>query len=421
MTKKKNNIASVVKNNLCLHCGICVGVCPTNSIAIEQKNNRFTPNVNHANCISDKGCTRCLDTCPGLGVNLKSISSSSQLNDKNLKTHPLIGKYHQCYTGYSTDEKLRYHGASGGSLSQFLIWLLEKEIINGAVVTQFDVSDKYLVNTFIAKTKDDILSAKSSKYSPVSMHQVIQAIKNENGKYVIVGLPCHIQGFRKYETIDKRFKLKIAGYFSLYCSGGRTFSLTEFVLKQNAIPKNKLSYLAYRDEGCLGNLVAKYDSKKIIIPYKKYYHPLRSFFIPQRCLTCIDLYGELSDVSYGDIHLGKFKEEKIGVNSIIVRNNVFNKYIKQAGKEDTVKLEYLDSNYLVQAQTKMNRRKKRSVATFLYLEKMFGKKTPKYDVKLNDEKPLKSAISYFGTKTQMFIGNHKSLWFIIKFITNLKK
>lgn len=420
MSKKKNNIESVVKNNLCLHCGICEGVCPTNSIVIEQSNNSFTPIVNHKSCISDKGCSRCLDTCPGLGVNLKLISSS-QLNDKNVKTHPLIGKYHQCYTGCSTDENLRYHGASGGSLSQFLIWLLEKEIINGAVVTQFDNSDKYLVNTFIAKTKGDILSAKSSKYSPVSMHKVIQAIKNENGKFVIVGLPCHIQGFRKYETIDKRFKQKIAGYFSLYCSGGRTFSLTEFVLNQNAIPKNKLSYLAYRDEGSLGNLVAKYDSKKISIPYKKYYHPLRSFFIPQRCLTCIDLYGELSDVSFGDIHLGKFKEEKIGVNSIIVRTNLFNEYIKQAEKDGVLKLEYLDGNYLVQAQKNMNRRKKKSVATFLLIEKMFGKKTPKYDVKINDDKPLKSAISYFGSKTQMFIGNRKSLWFIIKFVTNLKK
>lgn len=69
----------------------------------------------------------------------------------------------------------------------------------------------------------------------------------------------------------------------------------------------------------------------------------------------------------------------------------------------------------------MNRRKKKSVATFLIIEKVFGKKTPKYDVKLNDDRPLKSAISYFGSKAQMFIGNRKSLWFIIKLITKLKK
>lgn len=100
---------------------------------------------------------------------------------------------------------------------------------------------------------------------------------------------------------------------------------------------------------------------------------------------------------------------------------MFNEYIKQAEKDGALKLEDLDSNYLVQAQKNMNRRKKKSVATFLLIEKMLGKKTPKYDVKINDDKPLKSAISYFGSKTQMFIGNRKSLWFIIKFITNLKK
>ena len=168
--KKKRNVTYVVQNNLCLNCGICAGACPTNCITIEQKRNQFIPIVNPDLCISNKGCTRCLDICPGKGINLNKIASSLFI-DENTKNHPLVGRYQNCYTGYSTDKNLRFHSASGRSLSQFLIWLLENKKINGAVVTKFDASKEYLVETFIAKTKDEIFSAKSSKYCNHSVNR----------------------------------------------------------------------------------------------------------------------------------------------------------------------------------------------------------------------------------------------------------
>lgn len=54
--------------------------------------------------------------------------------------------------------------------------------------------------------------------------------------------------------------------------------------------------------------------------YQSYYHPLRSFFVPTRCVMCIDHYGELSDVSFGDIHIEPYMQDTIGINSFIVRN-----------------------------------------------------------------------------------------------------
>ena len=98
----------------------------------------------------------------------------------------------------------------------------------------------------------------SSKYAPVTLNTVVKDIKAATGKhFVIVGLPCHIAGFRKLAKIDKRFKEKVIGYFSLFCSSGRSFYLTEHVFKERNIDMSKLSYFAYRDNGCLGNMVVK--------------------------------------------------------------------------------------------------------------------------------------------------------------------
>lgn len=54
------------------------------------------------------------------------------------------------------------------------------------------------------------MKAKGSKYAPVSLHNAVAGIKAASGtKYVIVGLPCHIQGFRKLEAIDRKFRDKV--------------------------------------------------------------------------------------------------------------------------------------------------------------------------------------------------------------------
>lgn len=256
MEKIKPNISYTVSHSLCTGCGICEGTCPSHAIQMQVKDGRFIPHVDASLCKNEKGCHRCYDACAGLGIDIVQIAKDD-LSSEETKQDGFVGSYISCHTGHSTDEDIRYHSASGGMVSQMLIWLLEKGYVQGAVVTKFDPSNELLVNSFVATTKEEILAAKSSKYSPVTLNTAIQDIKSREGKFVIVGVPCHIQGFRKYEKLDKRFKEKIFGYFGIYCSCGRTFYLTEYAFRERGIDKNLLTYFAYRDEGCLGSMVAR--------------------------------------------------------------------------------------------------------------------------------------------------------------------
>lgn len=412
------NIKYTISNNLCTGCGLCEDTCPTKAITIKIKNGQFIPHIDSSLCNNKKSCHKCYDICPGIGIKLNQIASE-KFSDDNIHYHNLIGYYQECFSGYSTNLNIRYHSASGGVLSQFLIWMLQKKIITGAVVTSCDPKQKLLVHTYIAHTEEEILAARSSKYTSVSLNQIIQKIKEENGKFIIVGLPCHIQGFRKYEKKDNKFKEKILGYFGLYCSYGRTFNLTEYVFKERGIDQSSLKYFAYRDEGCLGSLVAeginkqKNKSFKIVEKYQDYYHPLRSFFIPRRCLFCIDHCSELADVSFGDIHIPPYIEDKIGVNSLIVRNKTFLDFIKMARADKYLHLDTISAETVVKSQ-KVIYFKKMRTATYLKLDKLFRHKVPIYDIQLKDDKPIKSIIAYFITLIQIYIGGHKKLWFLIK-------
>lgn len=410
-----SSVSNVIKHNLCCGCGICFGACVSGAVSIAKQNGMFVPWVDEIKCQSKKGCGRCLRVCPGLGVGLRNLAEEFFKNP-DIKEDYNAGRYLKCFTGYSADRDIRYRSASGGMVSQFLIFLLEQNYIDGAVVTTFDANNEFLVKTAIARTKEDILRGRSSKYGPVSMHEAVSELRNDEGRFVVVGLPCHIQGFRKLAAVSSLFRKKIIGYFSIYCSESRTFHLTEYVFKERGIDKSKLQYFAYRDEGCLGSMVTlDKNGSKYSEPYQSYYHPLRSFFIPRRCISCVDHYGELGDICFGDIHLGDYKKDKIGINSVLVRNQIFVELLMEAKKAGYVLLDKISINTLNKSQAMLKHKKQRS-KTIIKIDKLLKRAVPVYDIELNDSHPLKSLLSYVVTTSQMYIGARKSLWPLIKLL-----
>lgn len=429
-----NNINFTLSHDLCTGCGICEGACPSHAITTVVKNGRFLPQIDNTLCKNDKGCHRCIDACPGVGLDLVRIAKE-QYQETNVMHDKMIGLYLKCFTGHSNNEEIRYHCASGGMVSQFLIFLLEKHYIDGAVVTSFDSDNELMVNSFIATTAEEVLRAKGSKYAPVSLHKAAADIKAASGsRYVIVGLPCHIQGFRKLEAIDRKFCEKVIGYFAIYCSSGRTFYLTEHVFKERNIKKDRLTYFAYRDEGCLGSMVARqrrdirvthsnseislYNEDEVYKErYQSYYHPLRSFFVPRRCLFCIDHYGELGDVCFGDIHIEPYIQDTIGVNSLVVRKKMWLDWLMEAQKEGRITLDEISVEVLNSSQ-KMAYKKKGRNGAFINLNRLFGRAVPEYDVDYLRKPTMKTLVDYLQNRMQQFIGRNKSLWI---FINLLKK
>jgi len=428
-----SNITITINNNLCIGCGICEGACPSKAIQTIVKGGRFVPKINVKLCKNDKGCRRCYDVCPGLGVNLIEIAKN-YFTDSETKDEKMVGRYLKCFTGYSNDYEIRYHSASGGMINQFLIWLLENGKIDGAVVTKFDKESPLMVKTFIATTREEIISARSSKYSPVSLNHAAQDIKAASGsRYVVVGLPCHIQGFRKLMAIDRKLREKVCGLFALYCSSGRTFYLTEHVFKERGIRKEDLTYFAYRDEGCLGSLIARQRKRGIRVAdsnsetslyktdevykerYQSYYHPLRSFFIPRRCLFCIDHYGELADICFGDIHIEPYIRDKVGVNSIVVKKQAWMDLLSECKIAGAITLDEIPFKVISDSQ-KMSFKKKGRNGAFINIGKKMGMIVPRYDVDYLRQPTLHDWLDYVQNRCQQFMGNHKSLWRLITWL-----
>lgn len=411
------NVTQTVKDGLCMGCGICQDACPKQCITISHEDvNR--PVIDADRCVD---CGRCLKVCAGRGINLAE-RTQHLFTSPSTHDNKYIGKYLKCYKGYSTDYDIRYHCASGGCVSALLIYLLDKGLIDGAVVTGFQKQDVMKPRVYIARSRQEVLEGKSSKYCVVSMDGIAAQIKRTFGKYVIVGLPCHVQGFRKLADVDRTFRDSVIGFFAIYCSANKNMRSQEYMRWRYNIDANDLSYFAYRDEGCLGSMI--YRGKKYLrrVKFLDYYCGVRAFFNEPRCNICTDFYGELGDVCFGDLNTGDETDDPIGISSLVVRSAYWTQVLEACVKDGYMDLSEIGEELMIEAQTYCTKYKKGMgfFATW-NLRKIFGLHNPQYD-NLEYVKPNAKAYLNAIAKVVMFgIGKHRCLWPIIKFLDKNKQ
>lgn len=412
--QKIHNILDVVKEGLCTGCGVCTNACKAGAIDMHLGLDSYKPVVDINRCVGGKGCSRCLTVCPGKVFNIKTYAD---MLFHNIPEEHGLGRYIALYTGASTDDMIRFHSASGGMVTAFLLYLLDKKYISGAVVSTFCENDPCKANVIVARNSEDIIAARSSKYCPVSHANIYNSIVSHPGKCVIVGLPCHIHGFRKLAEKDKVFSEKIFGYFGLYCSSTRTSMLPKYLCYKYSVDPSRVKSFAFRDEGYPGYLKISTNDKEFCkVHFHDYYRKIRAFFNNRRCLLCFDQTAEYSDISFGDIHIPKYLIDDKGVNSLIVRNAYFDQLLRQAEEHGFVSLDTVSKDDVIESQSRMIYMKKQRIYAAFFIRKLFFKKVPDYGENFKGRVRLKDVLSVFCGLLQTCIGKRRYCWPFIEII-----
>ncbi|MGB2841623.1 MAG: Coenzyme F420 hydrogenase/dehydrogenase, beta subunit C-terminal domain [Halobacteriota archaeon] len=409
-----NTIAQVVKDELCTGCGTCIALCPEEAIklTINEKKGIYVPELNEGRC---NECGICFNVCPGHEVDFKG------LNLEVFGKEPediLIGNYLNCYVGHSTDYDVRYNSASGGLITQLLIFALEEGIIDGALVTRMKKDKPLEPEPFIARTKEGIIEASKSKYCPVPANIALKEILNskEGGKFAVVGLPCHIHGIRKAEQINKKLKQKIVLHLGLWCSTTCNFLGTEFVLKRLGVSKEAVKELNYRGEGWPGGMsVQLKNGEKRFIPLGDYWDTNFSSFRPSRCRLCSDAIAEFADICFGDYRgQSAYLNEKIGNSDIISRTITSENILQRMLSKQKIEIWRVSSSDVATSQGYFH--SKKNVKACFHLFRLLGKKIPIYNQELL-KPPLITYLWELDLHLRTLLASRRCLWGLLKVYT----
>jgi coenzyme F420 hydrogenase subunit beta len=388
-------LSDIINEGLCLGCGTCAGVCPTDAISMHMSKGLFVPEINQEKC---NNCQLCVRSCPGYSVDFEALGAKIFGEEPNSKT---IGNWIQCYVGHSTNEQLRHYSTSGGMITQLLIFALNNDIIDGAVVTRMNKNNPLEPESFIARTAEEIIEASKSKYCPVETNSCLKQILKEEGRFAVVGLPCHIHGVRKAEMLFKKLKKRIVLHVGLLCSHTVDFSGTSFLLEKLRIQKGNVSRIAYRGNGWPGTMsIETKNGAKMDLPlfgdWNAYWSTFSSFFFtPMRCTLCPDQAAELADISLGDAWLPELKGEKDGASIIVSRTNEGESLLNKAHAAKVISIKRVGVEKVEQSQFINLKLKKEDLPDRLHIMNLMGKETPTFNPSLQQSNSFISALRNF--------------------------
>lgn len=370
-------IKNVVESNLCTGCGTCAGVCPNKTLAMEMTpEGTYIPQIVTDSC---QDCSVCTEVCP---VNKENITELNQFIFNKMPDNLLMGNFIDCYTGYSTDSKIRWNATSGGIITSLLIFLLRNQLIDGALLTRVNGDDPLKAEPFIARTENDILSAMGSKYVPVALNQLLNQISSESGKFAVVGLPCHIQGIRRAELKIPRLRDKIIYHFGLACSRTMSFRGVKYILRKMGVSPNNVCELKYRGDGWPGGIkVSLKEGEQRFLPNQGslWSEIAGGYFFAHFCCTiCCDHLNEFADISFADAWLPEIvRKDKKGTSIIVVRTQVGQKLIDDAVSANKIQVSMMDYEEVVQSQLWPLLFKKRNISARIRLLRMLRRPVPR--------------------------------------------
>jgi len=362
-------------------------------------------------------CGLCIACCPGISVNMKKLYLDF-FNEPSRDI--LIGNYLGCYIGHSNDKQIRYHSSSGGIITQIIAFYLEKGIIDGALVTRMRRDQPLIPETFIAKTREDILSASKSKYCPVPSNQALKEILVEDGKFIVVGLPCHIHGMRMAEKVFQGLKDKIFLHIGLFCFHSTDFDGTRFLLRKFGIRDSEVTQINYRGKGFPGFMsILQKNGENIDIRFagdwNAYWNVFACFlFTPTRCLMCPDQSNELSEISIGDAWLPELRNNNLGESIIVTRTKRAEDTISLMESEGIISVKRIPASKVKESQAFSLNFKKENISGRLKLLRMFGRTLPHIEPK--SKTSLMAVLGAFLPYVSLNLSSNKLLRSAIRYL-----
>jgi len=352
----------LLNQDLCSGCGACYILCPYNAIRMVIDGGAYKATVVDFRC---RHCGLCEKVCP-----------SYTMNDRISLDNFGIGHFIRCYIGYSTDESIRWSSSSGGLVTTILCSLLNKGLISGAIVVRDNPKYPLSSEVVIARDVKDVKSAMGSRYRPVKPSFKIKDLLDLKGKMAVVGLPCHIWGFRKIEEMSKELKRKILMHLGLFCGKCPNFYATiYFIRKVAGLSEEYVVKMSYRGEGWPGRITIETNDNHVsTFEYKDWvnfsYFPN---FIPVRCMLCYDLTNQLADISLGDAW-GLAKDE-VGVSVAISRTRIGEEVLQQLNNDGEIFLHEVSPEHISKGQG-LEHKIRRSLLRCFIWQRIFKQPTP---------------------------------------------
>ncbi len=316
-------IKDVHEPGICGECGGCVSFCSADEIkAIEMSESGPPRYYNKDNCLH---CGICYLVCPQTHV--LDIELNKRFNYK-----VSIGNCEKVTSSQATSEEIRKNATDGGVITGILTYLLDKNLINGAIVSRREGPFNRV--PFFATSKEELIEAAGSHYD--LSHGVVglekynsfvptitklkKVVSSDMMSIAVVGTPCQIMSIRKMQELSILPAHIVKYTLGLFCNLNFAFGAEA---RKKLEERFDFSFDDVEKLNIKENLIIQLNNGKTkYIDFKDIHE-----FARPACFACRDFSNVYADISFGGLG------SKDGYTTAIIRTKAGEEIYNNALKE----------------------------------------------------------------------------------------
>jgi coenzyme F420-reducing hydrogenase beta subunit len=306
---QKHDLSGVLDQDLCIACGACVHADPSLELRIHPEKQIWEPiHASNADAAA---------VCPAVQVDFPG------LHDELFPGREVgpFGVIDEVLLAQSTDLDRNMKASSGGLIKELLIAQLDRPDVDGAIVLGHVDGLEFEPRVITASSQVDELPG--SIYHNLPKHRVLDLLKEREGRFVLVGIPCEFEGIFQYIRVHApHLRDRVHSTIGLLCGWQYNYHALRAICEFKGVDYESLRSISYRGGGPVGKLrldtgdEITESSRRIDFGYQVAFD--RTFNTP-RCHLCINHSNFLADVVVGDAWLPSTVGTRSGVSLVICR------------------------------------------------------------------------------------------------------
>lgn len=394
---------TVVKNDYCIGCGICASLNQSPLKMEMDEFGKYKPTLSGKEKNNTKTDINVLSVCPfsNQASNETVIGKSLFAEKSENNFNEYTGYFLKNFAGYVKEGEFRKQGSSGGMGNWIASQLLKNKLVDGIIHVKSGEKSKeqnVLFEYSISENTEELAKGAKSKYYPIEMSQVLQFVKENEGKYALIGIPCYIKAVRLLAAQDEIIKQRIPFYIGLVCGHLKSDFFAKAIAWEMGIEPKNLNSIDFRKK-IDGKLASDYgveaEGKKegkiitVSSPTRDLYSTNwgHGLFKYNACEFCDDVLAETADVSVGDAWLPEYTKDSMGTNIITVRNPIILELLET--NKNQVHIEEISIEKVRQSQDAGFRHRRDGLKYRLYLKDKNNEWRPKKRIKPSDNMDAK--------------------------------